>query len=360
MEKLFQVVSLYKQSLFQKIFGQIPEENAVIEINNLLASKPIKSITNHDISSILAKYKANLYKTFRKNLYEFYAVYLNYCLKDKVLSDDELGELKHLKNLLNLNDNDVDVIHNKIAGTIYQESVHEAISDGRLDEAEKEFLEKLQKQLRLSEKTAKKLSGDIRGKFINDYLSDIVANERLSPEDEKEFQNMAKSLMIDVKLDEPTKARLEKFKLYWLIENGELTSKEVDINLQKSEKCYFIIQVDWYEQRTVTKRINYAGPTARIKIMKGVYYRVGSVSGERVTNEEWKLIDSGRVYLTNKRLIFMGSKKNSNIRLDKILSFTPYSDGIEINKETGRSPLLSFKDNVDIFGLLLSRLLRDV
>jgi hypothetical protein len=94
--------------------------------------------------------------------------------------------------------------------------------------------------------------------------------------------------------------------------------------------------------------------------MKGVYYRVGSISGQHVTQEEWKLIDQGKVYLTNKRILFVGSKKNSTIRLDKMLSFTPYSDGIQINQETGRSPLLSFSNQVDVFGLLLSRLMREV
>lgn len=360
MEQIYRQAKPFERSLCQKLFGQTPEENAIIELNNLLASRQVKDITIKEASSISEKYKVNLYKTFKRNLYEFYAVYLNHCLKDKFLSDQELNELIHLQRILNLNDKDVNIIHNQLAGSIYKKSVQEVIADGRLDESEKQFLEKLQKELRLNEGFAENISGEIRGKFINEYLNDIVSNERLSPEDETEFQAMAKSLMIDVKIDEATKAKLERYKMYWLIENGELPTKHVDINLQKSESCYFIGSVNWYEQRTITKRINYAGPTARVKIMKGVYYRVGSISGERVTSEEWKLIDSGSVYLTNKRIIFMGSKKNSNVRLDKILSFTPYSDGIEINKETGRSPLLSFTDNVDIFGLLLSRLLREV
>jgi len=91
--------------------------------------------------------------------------------------------------------------------------------------------------------------------------------------------------------------------------------------------------------------------------MKGVRYRVGSIKPQRVTSEEWKHIDSGTLYLTNKRLIFTGRLRNSTINLTKILSFTPYSDAIEISKETGRPPFLKFSNNTDMFALILSRLL---
>ncbi len=158
-------------------------------------------------------------------------------------------------------------------------------------------------------------------------------------------------------MDDRTTVQLQRLKLYWLIENGQIPVLEVDLNLQRGEECYFITDVQWYEQRAVTQRVNYHGPTARIKITKGVYYHVGSIAPQRVSAEEWKQIDTGRVYLTNKRLIFMGSKKNSNIKLSRILSFTPYTDGVGLEKDAGRSPMLQFKTDVNVFSMILSRLL---
>ena len=111
--------------------------------------------------------------------------------------------------------------------------------------------------------------------------------------------------------------------------------------------------------RTVTQRINYSGTTASIKIMKGVRYRVGTIKPQRITSEQWKQIDYGSMYLTNKRIILIGQSKNSNIKLQKILSFTPYSDGVEISKDAGRNPLIRFSTNTDIFSLILSRLLNE-
>jgi hypothetical protein len=332
MKKLYQTVSLYKQSFFQKIFRQYPEENSVIEINNLLAQKPVKSITSDEIAKISKRYDINIYHVFKKNIFEFYAVYLNDCLKNKNLSDDDNDELKHLKTLLRLSNDDTRIIHDKLAGAIYEESVQDAIEDGRLDNAKIESLEKLQKQLRLSENITKKIFNDTRSKFLSDYLKNIVSSQRFSPEDEKEYQTTAKSLMVDVTMDKETEATLDKFKQYWAIENKDLNPLEVDINLQKSENCYFTTFVEWHEKRAVP----------------------------RAGYDEWRFLDQGQLYLTNKRIVFSGSKKTTNVRLDKILSFVIYSDGIEIKKDVGRNPLLRLRKDIDIFNILLSRLLKEL
>lgn len=71
------------------------------------------------------------------------------------------------------------------------------------------------------------------------------------------------------------------------------------------------------------------------------------------------LIHNGNLYLTNKRIIFTGSKKNSNIRFEKILSITPYADGVEIDKEAGKTPLLQLAEKADVFCIILERLLRE-
>ena len=191
-------------------------------------------------------------------------------------------------------------------------------------------------------------------------LDKIIEDGKISPDEWEEYTSIAKNLNVEIKIDETSKARLEKLKLYWLIENGELPIKEVPIYLQKNEQCYFTTFADWLESRTVTKRTNYAGPTARIKIMKGIYYRVGSIGVQRITSEQLLLIDSGQLYITNKRIIFVGNKKNTNIQLSKILSVNPYTDGVGIEKETGKSPIIRVSNNADILAMTLGRVINDL
>ena len=71
------------------------------------------------------------------------------------------------------------------------------------------------------------------------------------------------------------------------------------------------------------------------------------------------LIDSGSIYLTNKRIIFTGTKKNAYIRFEKILNITPHTDGVEIDKDTGKSSTLQLPSQADVFCMILERLIRE-
>ena len=128
--------------------------------------------------------------------------------------------------------------------------------------------------------------------------------------------------------------------------------------LPKTEKCHLQIEnADWHEVRTVRERVGYAGVSTRFKIMKGVYLNAGGYKPMSYSHDEVQLIDRGTLYLTSKRVILTGLKKNYSIRLSAIISVTPYTDGIEIGKQTGRSPMIMIPSGAEIFAMALQRLL---
>ncbi len=343
----------------QKLLKQFPQENAVIELNNLLATKSVTSITKQDVEAIEDRYKINLVKEFRLNMEEFYTVYLNHCLADKILNTQELAELNHLKQLLNLDDKTIDKLHTKLGEIIYKQSFQEAVADGRLTQSEQAFLDQLEKTLRLPKPLAEKISAETRTSFIENYVAQIVSDQRLSPVEERELDAISNSLNVQIEFNDKTKEQLRKLKLYWALENLDLPTIQPDITIQKSEVCHIkISNVKWYELRSVRRRTGGSYST-RIKVAKGFYLRVGSHSSSSYSESTMTHIDTGTLYLTNKRIIFVGAKKNSTIQLGKIIDLTPHSDGVEIDKETGKSPTLQMKQNADIFCMMLERLLNE-
>ncbi|HEX8577705.1 MAG TPA: hypothetical protein VF677_15570 [Flavobacterium sp.] len=357
---LYQIIPLSNNSFLQKLFKQFPQENAVIELNNLLATKSIPKISQSEIQEIENKYKINLNKEFRLNLEEFYTVYLNYCLADIILSEQELKELNHLKNILNLDDRTIDKLHIKLGENIYKKSFQEAVADGRLTKDEEDFLNKLENTLKLPKELVEKISSETRMKFIETYVQQIVSDQRLSPAEEQELEAISNSLNVKVQLNDQTKQQLQKLKIYWAIENLDLPTFQPDITIQKTEVCHLkISNVNWYELRSVGQRVNCSGYSTSFKVAKGFYLRSGNYKSQNYRVDKMKLIDTGTIYLTNKRIIFTGTNKNSNIRIDKILNFTPYTDGVEIGKETGKSPMLQIKQNADIFCMMLERILNE-
>ncbi len=351
------VHKLLKQTTFlNRLLKRYPKENIGIEINNALAKVPaVNNLRPEIIDNALQKHRCHQIPS--REMEAVYRQYAEFCVKDKHLSDEELKGLEHLKNLLGLSEAVAQKIMEEAAGAVYQNELLDVLSDKDISDDERAFLEKLQNDLLLTKEIEQKLSDKARGALVEGYLREAIADQRLSPDEEREFEALAKKFNVEVTYGGSSKQVLDQYRLYWIIENADLPVISVPIALQRDEECYFSQKVDWFELRKVTKRINYGGPVASIRIAKGIRWRMGSLAMQPVSEDVMTKIDSGTIYLTSKRLLFTGAGKTSAIQLKKIIAYTPYKNGVEIIKDSGKSPFLQFMTGVDIFSMILGRLL---
>ena len=143
---------------------------------------------------------------------------------------------------------------------------------------------------------------------------------------QREWKNIAHGGMSDAKQRE---ADLE----YWLtqLKEGKIKlqiASDSPIILKRGEELLLVLHnVSLLEPRTV-RTGRYGGPS--IRVAKGIYFKVGSFQAE--SHEELRKIDQGILTLTNKRLVFTGTKRTVNIDIRKIISIEPYSDAIAIRR----------------------------
>jgi tellurite resistance protein len=330
-ERFFIEKPLESPNFIRRIFKLQTKDNALIEMNNLFAkAERIEDVSLEDLYEIAARYGVDLHKKFNKELRQIISNYLTNCLEDLSVDGQELRNIKHLVRIFGINSYELSKIRNEVSESIYSDKVQEAISDGKVTEKEKDALMRLQKYFDLSEESAQKIYTEKAQSLLQNRLETAVADKRLSPEEDNEFKEIAQCLGITVHHDETTRNLLDRYRLYWLIDYGDIPEINVEIALAKNEKCHFVCRANWLEHRTVTKRIRYSGPTLRLKIAKGFYWRIGDLGVQRVSEDMMAHIDSGNLFLTNKRIIFLGEKKSTNIRVNKIVDFTPYSNGISI------------------------------
>ena len=352
---------LHRRSFFDRLLGRERKDNAVVEINNLLAdAADVTHVSLEQVAAIEERFGTVSSSAMAEQRGALLQQYLEHCLTDRVLEDTEVDRLRHLKRLLQLSDRRVSELENAATQHIYAEALEPALADRRLDDEERAFLEKLAHDLRLSPVYAQEILAGRAEELLQAYLDGAIADERLSAEEDEELQAIARHLGVQLPLSAATRSELDRYRLLWRIEEGDLPEVEADIRLQRSESCHFIADVAWHEHRKRTRRIRYSGPTLRIKIMKGVYWRAGDMAVQRVSEDVLAHIDSGRVYLTSKRLLFRGERGNKTIRLNRIINVTPYQNGIEIEKDKGKSPFLQFDRGVDVCALVLARLLEAV
>jgi hypothetical protein len=123
-----------------------------------------------------------------------------------------------------------------------------------------------------------------------------------------------------------------------VIEKG-LQKVSVDINLQKSEDCYF---------------------TEECRLLKTKVFRRFSVSGVKYKEIGHKIEKEGRIYLTNKRILLVGGG-TSIVKLDKILDITLIVENniIELVIDNRKNPIIYTLPKTIVFSALLGNILKE-
>ncbi|NML40108.1 hypothetical protein HHL17_23110 [Chitinophaga sp. G-6-1-13] len=323
----FQVQPLRPASFLRKLFRQPVEENAVVEINNLLATRELGLITIADLQHITQKYKLDVFKAFALNMQEFYVVYFHFALHRGKPDLDK--ELVCLQQLLQLPDEHVLPFHQQIGEPYFRQAVQDAIKDGMYSPADQVKLASLAKTLRLPHDLTDMTSQKLREEALHKRLASVIKSKRLSPTMKMDLLTFAKNLGIDLLKDTEVKKQLSDFEKWWELENSPLPVLRAMIDLTRNELCHFEMdRVCWYEDRVIRRGVSV--PT---------------------------LIKKGTACLTDKQLIFINEEGTSKIRLEKILRLVHNANGIEIIKDSGRNPTLYLGDETEPFYIILKQLI---
>ncbi|MDD4062764.1 MAG: hypothetical protein PHV25_03305 [Candidatus Pacebacteria bacterium] len=125
------------------------------------------------------------------------------------------------------------------------------------------------------------------------------------------------------------------------------------ISLEKNEEAFLEEETKLIETRAIRK---HTGGMKGIgfRVAKGVYLGSGSRSGTSESHQEWRTIDSGSLIITNKRIVFNGSKENRNIPIKKIISISSTHDHIEVAVEARSKTIIFPVKNSYIWGAVIN------
>jgi hypothetical protein len=131
-------------------------------------------------------------------------------------------------------------------------------------------------------------------------------------------------------------------------------AESLPINLQRGEKVVWAFaKSEYWEDKT--KRTYQGGSRGvSVRVMKGVYYRVGAFKGAPVFSTERVLVDSGLVVVTNKHIYFVGPAKSLRVSYAKIVSFLPFDDGVGVvrDAQTAKPQIFKVGDGWFIYNLV--------
>ncbi len=108
-------------------------------------------------------------------------------------------------------------------------------------------------------------------------------------------------------------------------------------NLMKSEELLWVFRDVGYIQQVTRREFRGGSMGMSFRVTKGVYVRPGAFRGRSVASKSMEHTDSGMLGITTKHIYFTGAEKSFRVRLEKIVSFEPYQDGLGIMRDTARA-----------------------
>ncbi len=127
-------------TLFQRLFRRPIKENAIIEITNLLAENPIRSLSLTQVAAILKTYDL-AFSDVMDSFLDLFRRVLGHAAADRELSAEDREDLAHLQMILNLPDDGVAHMREEVLRELYANSLAGALADSHISPEERARLE---------------------------------------------------------------------------------------------------------------------------------------------------------------------------------------------------------------------------
>lgn len=219
---------------------------------------------------------------------------------------------------------------------------------------------------RIAVEVSRAIKGSDNLDVLEKAISEIEKSSLVSPSERnsllvKGWENSVEQFLEDGILDVIEEKRLIEFKERFALSQGDLDKNDaftkiakaavlrdvlsgivpqrmsidghIPINYQKGEQVVWAFAGSEYLEDKTRRQFVGGSQGVSIRVMKGVYYRVGAFKGHAVEHTERVHIDTGWVVVTTKNIYFAGPRKSDRLPYAKIISFAPFSDGVGVMRD---------------------------
>lgn len=354
--RIFKPRPLKRRSLWGWLFHRQVDENALIELTNAIVNSGRPSDVPRDtINKIHSRYHLNVYNMFSLQIAPAYIAFVRRvfsALANTELEQKDVDDIVALQEIFQIPADSVERLNLKAGSAIYRDALKAALADSIITEKEKKALLHLGRQLDLDEDTARSLYNQALRDLITEKVESALEDGELSPDEEADINKTCERFDIEISYKENTERAIHRAKKLWQLRHAPLSPISVDIQLKRGENCFDLFDAIWLEVRRS------AAMPWHPRYMTLADNSEIALSYAPIVEDCLTEIDAGQLFLTNKRLIFVGKGTTTAIPFSKILKIEQFREGIKVHKETGRSPYLVSRRALPL-GVLATRLLSE-
>ena len=183
---------------------------------------------------------------------------------------------------------------------------------------------------------------DLARQAVTEMANAILADDVISVEEERRIVEVVTAAgfagRVEDALDGETWARFS----IGQINAGRLPDVTAESSFVTKSGESVHLEVPATLLKEVTLREFQAGSRGvSFRIAKGVYYRAGSTRGKSVvTGTEMRDADSGTLFVTSTRAVFVGTRSTIELDYRKLVELVVYSDGVQFHVSNRKIPPL--------------------
>ena len=342
-----------KRSVLDRLRSRPRPDLAIRALESLLAYAAPEDVTPTDLSRALEAYgvqgmaaRAVLVQLWKKALASF--------LADDALTDAEIAYLEQLRRALGLSEAEATAAQSEVVHPRYERALAEVVADQHVSPEERERLERLSAALRLAPDVEREMYAKAVAPLLQAFVEGAVSDQQLSAQERDTFVELMRHLLgIELDASQVTLRTLTRYSLLWRLENEELPTIGAPLALERGERCHLYCRA-----RRVARAPDAAEAVSEpmVRIARGVRYRAGSVAPRPLPDRELGDSESGTLYITNQRVVFV-DRAATSIPLDDIQAIGVAPHAVLIEIASGPGPLLVMDEHLELAALILSRVM---
>lgn len=211
----------------------------------------------------------------------------------------------------------------------------------------------------VDEQAAKSTIEGVVSDHFTALVTDVLADGMIDPSEDSRIEAFMRMIGVGV-LDANSQKLIDDGRALYHALSKPLDPVDAPVLLKKGEHCIHAALAEAIEERSRTVRVSYGGPSARIRIAKGIYYSAGSASISREVQAYEHSFGVGILCMTNKRLLWISEQKSISIPLANIVRYDPYTDGFRIMKGTGKPLLFMWQEKPRIATAMAARVIEEL
>lgn len=324
----FQSRLLPEQGMFGRLFGRIHREAMLAEAETLLAEAvDWADIARDQMAAIEAKYGASFKDAVKSETMMLISRAANEMTAQQTV-EGGAARLRRLAAAFDMS-GDAETVVLARARSALAEAAQHLIADDDLTDSERTAFAGAAEATGIgAEEATAILSAAVEWRMSQEIAA-AVSDERLTSEEEARIDSLGRALHARLEIPDAMRDRLARARKLWQVEQGELPEVQSPLALPGTERCLYAGYGQALEPRSRGK--------------------------QSFTHS----FGSGDIVLSTKRIIFNGGDKNFAIRLNTIVDYAVYDDGVEVRKATGKPLTFALGAKDEWFARIFERARRE-